>query len=217
MTRQRSAQESQLPSRERNDYWLYSRPPKRFSGEIDEGCVNWFSDHANEYVSSGSIYPRDIRKDNLVSPSDEPELTLMALDHEAVNQAKKFIASLHRSEDDVGKVMFFSSLTGKWLIYAPRFQIDGVWEKLSSAIGSGKLPYSAKVSTAKDNELSSEKDKHVICIYTPNYLFREDVRRCRALLSDLGFVDRLFYKPDIMTMKGMYRITGSRINHRYYG
>lgn len=175
--------------------------------------MEWFVLHADAYADSGSIYPRDIYTEELIIPRYEPELTLKTLDLEALKQAKEFIKVIHLSNTEM---MFFTTFCGKWLIYERRGRIDEVWSNLTSAIESGRLPYDAKVSTAKDNVLSSDKDLHVVCVYTPNYLFREDVRNCRKLLSELGYGDRLYYKPDVMTTSGMYRVTGSRINHRYF-
>lgn len=206
-----------IPSAVSSDYWLHSRPPKEISKEIDQGCSKWLVSHADKYASSGSIYPRDISKEELMIPRDEPELTLRALDLEAIKHAKELVTPKNSLDSDFVRMMLSTALAGKWLVYTPKSEIDETWKNLSSAIETGRLPYDAKVSTAKDNKLSNDKDLHVVCVYTPNYLFREDVRKCRRLLFDLGFTNRLYYKPDIMTMRGMYRVTGSRINHRYFG
>jgi len=58
---------------------------------------------------------------------------------------------------------------------------------------------------------------HVICVYTPNYFFREDVRMCRNIVRSISFEEGLYYKLDIFSYKGMYWIKGSKINHRYFG
>jgi hypothetical protein len=164
---------------------------------IEKPCFEWLDKEAEKYVQSGKIYPRNINKEELIVPTREPELTLRRIDIEVISSGLP--------------------PSGKWLIYLQRNEVDEIWKILSSAIRNGKLPYKAKVSTAKPNPNSTSRDLHVVCVYTPNYLFREDVRNCRRILSEIGFEDRLYYKPDIMTFKNMYRVKSSRINHRYFG
>jgi hypothetical protein len=188
-------QPHELPSRVNDSYWLSAEPPSRLHSTIMERGFEWLRKEAEKYVQSGKIYPRDINKEELVVPTTEPELTLREIDIKAIDTLP----------------------SGKWLIYLQRNEVDETWKILSSAIISGKLPYKAKVSTAKPNPNSTDRNSHVICVYTPNYLFREDVRNCRRILFEMGFKNMLYYKPDIMTLENMYRVTGSRINHRYFG
>ena len=192
------------PSQSKEDYWIYAHPPKEEEIQIIESAVNWFEDNSESYLRSGMIYPRDIYLEEMIKPKTNVDKLLMKIDHEAIKIAR---ADLHSN---------YHLLYGKWLIYIPRNVVDEVWEKLLGAIESGKLPYEAKVATAKRSPLRRNQE-HVICIYTPNYLFREDVRHCRNILRNMGFQKRLYYKPDIFTYKGMYRIYGSKINHRYFG
>ena len=205
------------PSELSDSYWLFARAPKWLLGILEKNCLEWLVNNADEYASSGRIYPRDISEEELATPTSEPELSLRKIDLEAIEATTAHLGSSSCSRSEIDNLMIFTALTGKWLIYERRNSIDEVWNLLSSEIKTGRLPYEAKVSTIKDNKLSDDKSLHVVCIYTHNFLFREDVRTCRALLLEMGFKGRLYYKPDIMTSKGMYRLTGSKINHRYFG
>lgn len=89
-------------------------------------------------------------------------------------------------------------LIGKWLIYRNDLEIDHVWRTIARSTFKGGLGISAKVSTAM-----SERKRHVICVYTGNYLDLEDVMRVRKKLRELGFTEKLCYKPDIYTYLGI--------------
>jgi hypothetical protein len=196
---------SNSPSKVTMDYWIWSHPPiSEFTEHVKSG-LEWFRKDADEYAKTGKIFPRDIYADELILPQSEPEITLRRIDLETIKAANQLGAKGYRL------------LFGKWLIYISRSTVDQVWEILSSNIETGKLPYNAKVATAKSNPFADQKEKLVICVYTPCYLFRDDVRHCRVLLKKLSFEARLYYKPDVFTYKGMYRVTGSPINHRYFG
>jgi Domain of unknown function (DUF1917) len=183
---------------------------------IDSDCIRWVFQNGEEYAKSNLVFPRDISKKDAEVPNAEPELTLRKIDIEAIKEALHYQDSSPVSRE-INELQIIVALSGKWLVYERRDNIDEAWRKLSLAIDSGRLPYSAKVSTAKENSNSDDKNLHVVCVYTSNYLFRDDVRKCRAILSSLGFAERLYYKPDIMTHKNMYRVTGSKVNYRYFG
>ena len=172
--------------------------------KIIEFAVDWIKRESESYLRSGLIYPRDIYSEQMIKPETGIDRTLMEIDHKAIRVAK--------SDPFLNHFI----LHGKWLIFIPRSIVDEVWESLSNAIEAGDLPYKAKVATAKDSPLRKDQN-HVICVYTPNFLLRKDVRNCRDMLRRMGFQERLYYKPDIFTYMGKYRIFGSKINHRYFG
>lgn len=294
------------PSMVTENYWIVSPPPMTMSymyfGIMQiKPLIAWFIKNKNifEYIQCGKMFPRDIFRDDMITPQDKHDITLHRLDLEIINKfyqlikkefteqgqdifrsikiINKFHQLITNQDKDTSMIVEikkeFDRLTaeykqklphypievidmrvqaefgildqklkalsyeifslqkklyqlnlqltdligGKWLIYIPRTYIDDVWENLSSNIKSGKLPYIAKASTAKDNPNSTDNNKHVICIYTPNYLFRDDVRQCRVILKNLEFKVKMYYKPNFFTGKGMYIVKGSTINHRYYG
>lgn len=193
---------NEKPSKIKDKYWIFAHSPK--SNMKERESISWFENNALNYLKSGKMYPRDIYLNDMIFPQTEEERTLLKIDHEAIKIAKN------------QPPMNYDILVGKWLIFIERNQIDEMWGEISSAIKIGKLPYDAKVATAKQSPLR-KNTTHVICIYTPNFLFRDDVRNCRAMLKNLGYEARLYYKPDIFTYKAMYRVYGSKINHRYFG
>lgn len=149
---------------------------------------------------------------------------LMGIDHGAIDAITKNPKNL-------------KILAGKWMIYVDRKDADDVWKQLSHHIESGRLPCRAKISTARENAylIDKPKSRHLICVYTPNFLWRENVRKVRLLLKDCGFRSKLYYRPDIITVLEMGHVNGTRfkpsiftylrkhrvrslkIKHRYFG
>ena len=102
--------------------------------------------------------------------------------------------------------------SGKWLVFRPRDQIDDVWVMIEDGTRKELLGIASKVST-----LQQGKMRHVICVYTYNYLDEEDVFRVREKLRDLGIEELLYYKPDIYTKLGIYSGTTKLRPWRYKG
>ncbi len=186
---------------------MYEHPSQEIARRIQNECKAWHKKNAKKYLSSGTIFPRDIYSENPIVPSNDTDRFLQSIDAEAL----KDVIPKHE--------LGYLSVIGKWMLFPSMREVDQVWKLLASNIRSGGLPYAAKVATKMQRSGSndSEGDKHVICVYTENYFHREDVRSCRNKLRDLRFGDRLYYKPDIFTYKNLYRHTGSTINHRYFG
>ena len=92
-------------------------------------------------------------------------------------------------------------LSGKWLIYVQREHVDKLWNEIQKLADEDKI-WSAKVSTSAHPWAS--EGKHVICVYTENYLDERDVIKTREVLRQIGIENRLTYKPDIYTLLGIY-------------
>ena len=106
------------------------------------------------------------------------------------------------NDESIDKLARDSGLViGKWLLYVSKDKINEVWESVAEATFKDELGIDAKVSTTAQNE------KYVICVYTSNYLDTTDVNRVRERLRELGFVARLYYKPDMYTYLGIYSKT----------
>jgi hypothetical protein len=104
---------------------------------------------------------------------------------------------------------------GKWLLYVSTAQIDEVWKKVAASTFKGELGIDAKVSTPLQ---AASSDKYLTCVYTKNYLDLDDVNRVRERLRQLGFLARLYYKPDIYTYLNIYKKTFPNIKaSRYSG
>src|SRR4030095_9675247 len=97
-----------------------------------------------------------------------------------------------------------TEMSGKWLIYREPNAIDSTWIQVLSMVSSGKLLY-AKVSTRQGIVLGHSK--HVICVYTRNWRARTEVMRVRDVLRSAGFTERLRYKRDLDTARGVERFT----------
>jgi len=106
-------------------------------------------------------------------------------------------------ENDIDNVARESGLVvGKWLIYTPHEKINEVWKTVASSTLKGELGVDAKVSTVVQGT-----SEYVICVYTKDYLDVDDVKRVRKRLAELGFTQRLYYKPDIYTYLRIYHKT----------
>lgn len=128
-------------------------------------------------------------------------------------------------------------LSGKWLIHVRKKDADDIWQSLTEDVESGKIPCLAKISTSRKNIYLRNvlESDHVICVYTPNFLWRDNVRDVRLVLKKSGYEDKLYYKPDILSIletkltKGTffprnilsklrrYGVTDVKINYRYFG
>jgi len=89
---------------------------------------------------------------------------------------------------------------GKWLLFIEKEEVDRKWEIIKEAIRNNLLGEMAKVSTAK----TRKENKHVICVYTYSSEDKEDMEKIRGELRNLGFKEKIPYKRDIETIKGIY-------------
>lgn len=100
-----------------------------------------------------------------------------------------------------GLQSFYSNdKTGKWCIFVSRSEVDEQWSKIKQVIKEGKLLV-AKVSTAAS--LKSETE-HVVCVYTEDWSDKEELKRTRQVLKEIGFESPLGYKRDIETKNRVY-------------
>jgi len=105
---------------------------------------------------------------------------------------------------------------GKWLIFVPVSQVDGVWEKVKRATEEGRLGGKAKVATAKPNPNARNPDIKVICVYTYDWTDEDDIRKVRHELHQLGITSKIPYKADEDTHLGKYANRGSKRISKYY-
>ncbi len=105
---------------------------------------------------------------------------------------------------------------GKWLVFVPLPQADDVWEKIRRATEEEKLGGSAKGSTAKPNPNARDPNTKVICVYTYDWADKNDVRRVREELRQLGVLSKIPYKADQETYSGKYANRGNTRISKYY-
>ena len=108
-------------------------------------------------------------------------------------------AWLH-AQSPASRVLCSTSSTGKWCIFRSAQDVDAMWQRIENACTSQQLDV-AKVSTHKTSQY---RDSHVICVYTPDFEDKDDVRRVREILRELGCIEELGYKRDVDTRNGVY-------------
>ena len=121
-----------------------------------------------------------------------------------------------RAERQSGTYPPHSERGGKWLIFVPVANLDGIWEKIRTATERGDLGASAKVATAKPNQNAVSQSQKVICVYTYDWTDIKDVIGIRNHLRQLGITWKIPYKSDEDTHAGKYANRGSRRTSKYY-
>jgi hypothetical protein len=95
---------------------------------------------------------------------------------------------------------------GKWLIFCSPQQVDRLWATIVTSMDGGAL---SKVSIGcKVNTAGRDPNKHVICVYTANYLNKDGVAACLSALRELGIEGVLSYKTDNQTRAKQYASRG---------
>ncbi|KAL7499965.1 hypothetical protein ACHAWT_010906 [Skeletonema menzelii] len=83
-------------------------------------------------------------------------------------------------------------LHGKWLLYVKNEDIESDWPKIRNAVIEGKLGSTAKISDSPD-----EHGSHVVCIYCPTFLDKDELLRVRRSISNnVGM-----YKTSVLRFK----------------
>lgn len=68
--------------------------------------------------------------------------------------------------------------------------MDDVWEKVAIGTAEGQLGIAARVSTA-DVEMDNGGDvTWLVCVYTKDFMDKEDVKKVIVKLVELGLVSR---------------------------
>lgn len=166
----------------------------------------WIPRNALAYKRTGKLYSRNIFSEKMKNPRNKIDRFLVAVEHALIDSV---LANPGNPQ----------VLVGKWLIKIRKEQADRVWYNITQAIERGELRYYAKVSTSRKNTYLSDtsSNQRLVCVYTPNFLWREDVRKARVLLGKLGFRSRLYYKPDIFTVLEIETVTGTDFGREIFG
>ena len=88
-------------------------------------------------------------------------------------------------------------MSGKWMLFASKDNVDDMWFKVAKATLTGTLGCEAKVATDDD----SDKVRPIF-IYTEDFTDIDDVKRVLAKLQELGLVkgeQGIYYKCDAYT------------------
>lgn len=94
-------------------------------------------------------------------------------------------------------------VTGKWIIWLEKKEVDEKWGSIAKSILDGKLSsFSAKIST--NGHPSTSSGEYLVCVYTLDYSEMQEVMKVREELKNLGFTSALCYKADIYTYLKIY-------------
>ena len=197
-TNTRKSNPSLSPSRDKRQYFIWCYPPSDLEHKSWKAATAWHSPNAQEYKMSGRLYSRYIFSEKLRIPRTKVDRFLLAVDHAVIDALR-------------GNTRNREVLFGKWLIRVNEKQADAVWESLTQKIENGMIPYCGKISTARINTSLKDmpKNSRLICVYTPNFLWKEDVRKARRLLMESGFQSRLYYRPDLYTVLENGSVSGT--------
>jgi hypothetical protein len=92
------------------------------------------------------------------------------------------------------------TLTGKWLLYREPDAVDELWPRLKESTHHGRLGVSMKATTAAN---PGREAGGLICVYTQDWRDIADIRRVLSELRSLGIADKLYYKADAQTLRGL--------------
>lgn len=182
------------PSKEKDRYWIGTR------GQLTEAEEKQKKFNPDDVITF-------LKKKGYENPSFglDPNRRMILVDN-------KTSVALELNETLIDEIAQKTGLlSGKWLIFVQKKRVDGIWEKIWELANEEKV-WGAKVSTSVHPWAS--RGKHVICVYTMNYLDEEDIMRVRETLRDIGIESRLYYKPDIYTLLGIYSDNKESFNLR---
>lgn len=99
------------------------------------------------------------------------------------------------------------SRSGNWLIYPTCGRAVRVWRAIASAVRDRDF-WDAKIPVTQARVLEG---RHIVCVYTSDFCNTADVRDAAIKLVKRGVVNErtIFYKPDVMTLEGVYSDTGA--------
>ncbi len=98
-------------------------------------------------------------------------------------------------------------LSGKWELFVSPKRVDSIWEEIRKLISGGKI-WGGQVTTKWIREKRG-REKHIIRVYTPNYLDEDDVLRVGNLIKERCNIEKeIHYKPDIYNVLNIYSDKG---------
>ncbi|KAH6606255.1 hypothetical protein Trco_005408 [Trichoderma cornu-damae] len=87
--------------------------------------------------------------------------------------------------------------TGKWMLFCPASEVNGVWEIVAKATANNELGIAAKV--APRSPLEDPRKDRIVCIYTADFRDKADVGRVLQKMRELKLVEArgrpIHYKP----------------------
>ena len=99
--------------------------------------------------------------------------------------------------------------SGKWMLFPSPPDVNTTWSRVAHGTVAGELGYAAKVATDDGSQ-----NARLICIYTPDFGDKEDVKRVLERILAMGLCNRngaigegkaIYYKADAYTYLELMR------------
>ncbi len=98
------------------------------------------------------------------------------------------------------------SLSGKWIVFTPVEQYPRIFRTLLDTLEETGLAFSAKIVSNK-RDYKTKKELPII-VYSPSSIAPEYIAEAARVIKDTlerhNIYKKMFYKPDIFTVKGIY-------------
>ncbi|KAJ5998720.1 hypothetical protein N7451_006530 [Penicillium sp. IBT 35674x] len=92
---------------------------------------------------------------------------------------------------------------GKWMLFPSASEVDSTWKTLVTGMDEGTIRADAKVAT-EDGSGSGSGQSRLICVYTPDFEDKKDVKEVLLMLQNQGLFEPrkapIFYKCDAYTL-----------------
>ncbi|GAA6015783.1 hypothetical protein JCM10207_008793 [Rhodosporidiobolus poonsookiae] len=100
----------------------------------------------------------------------------------------------------------YGVVSGKWVLFVPTDEVDGVWAKAVRLFAYSDSPLAATgaVDTIKVSPVAGKDGRHLICIYTKDCYNEVAVEKVLEVILKQLRVKPTGYKPDIYTRLGIY-------------
>lgn len=82
---------------------------------------------------------------------------------------------------------------GRWLIFASKGHVDELWGRMQGPTVLGKLGIAIQATSRTHADLYSKQGSHVISVYTYSVKDKEDIKRVRKKLEELGIHWKIRY------------------------
>ena len=174
------------------------------SNVVDDKWINSLLENVKEKLESRSISVLNHEFRLFMKYLLENERRKKRL-QEIVNYISKGKAGDHR--DTIILLLHHANLAGKWMVFVPTNLYPKIFRYILGALEKAKLAYHAKIMSGRE-EFSTEKELPII-IYVPiafaTHHIIEVAEVMRRVLDGFHINERrMFFKPDLFTIKGVY-------------
>jgi len=166
---------------------------------VQDGVTRFKDSHPQAWSSGGWVWVKNPQyaKDPKARVDTEDNVARMSTEWKSLVESNVKITHQHL----IDLAEKHNVLHGKWLLYVKAEDIETDWPKIRNAIIEGKLGSTAKISD------TPERGSHVVCIYCPNFLDKDELLRVRRSISnEVGMYKTsvLRFKMDAVTYLNLY-------------